>query len=717
MEKKRMILLILCLCMAVTGGLFFLWKYKAAEFPPEGDRDDKAEYKLKFGHDMPSNSAQHEAAVKFATLVAERTQGHVTIHIYPSQQLGTDYDMIQAARTGEVDIILTPTAKLSTLVPQFQYVDLPFLCFHKEDIYGVLDGESGQRLFDLLSPLGLIGVAFWESGFKQFTADKPIRTPDDFKGLKIRTMKSPIIMDQFKCLGGQAIPIDFHQTYDALKDGVVNGQENPLVSIVNMKFYEQQPHVIISNHGYLGYVCMLSKVSYDTLPSRYRDVLIRTLKETTDFERQRTHEMEETFMNTLKDARVDIYHLSREERLEFKEKTRHLSEKYSPVVGYDVTYETEKYLQEKHESDANDDILIGLDADLTLGSAPSGHAIKRGIDLAMADINRHGGVLGKKLRLVIRDNGGISARGIANMRYFSGLKHLVAVMGGLHSPVALSQLDIIHKEKIIYLDPWAAATTIVDNGYSPNYVFRVSVRDEYAGAFLVDHVLEKYQRPALLLENTGWGRSNFQAMTSAMEEKGMKPVTVEWFNWGEEDMSSQLDSMEEHQADVVLMVANAPEGAMIVKNMASRTTPIPIVSHWGITGGYFFKNVQSYLDKIDLVFLQTFSYKPCGNEKACQLTEIYLDTYNLSYPERIDAPVGVAHAYDLVHLLAAAIRQAGTMDRPRVRDELERLPSYQGVLKRYHPPFTRENHDALNRDDFILSRYDAHGRIVSLETR
>ena len=458
MEKKKMSLLIFCLCLAVFGGVFILWRQHPAGSPPEQDGDTKPHYALKFGHDMPTNSAQHEAAVKLAELVAERTHGGVKITVYPSQQLGTDYDMIQAARTGEVDIILTPTAKLSSLVPQFQYVDLPFLCLHKEDIYEVLDGESGQRLFELLSPLGLVGVAFWESGFKQFTANKPIRTPDDFKGLKIRTMKSPIIIDQFKCLGAQAIPIDFHQTYDALKDGVVDGQENPLVSIVNMKFYERQANVIISNHGYLGYVCMLSKVSYDTLPSPYQGELIRTIKEMTDFERKRTHEMEETFINTLKEAQVDIYRLTREERLKFREKTRHLAEKYSPVIGYDVFYETEKYLQEKYEKGANEDIVIGLDADLTLGSAPSGHAIKRGIDLAIAEINHDGGVLGKKLRLVIRDNGGISARGIANMRYFTGLKDLVAVMGGLHSPVALSQLDLIHKEKIIYLDPWASAT-------------------------------------------------------------------------------------------------------------------------------------------------------------------------------------------------------------------------------------------------------------------
>ena len=139
-----------------------------------------------------------------------------------------------------------------------------------------------------------------------------------------------------------------------------------------------------------------------------------------------------------------------------------------------------RYLQKRYDP-GQDDIVIGLDADMTLGSAPSGIAIKRGMELAMDEINQKGGLLGKKLSIKVCDHGGISARGIANMIYFSKVKNLVAVMGGFHSPVALSELTTIHNEKLIYLDPWAAATLIVDNGFDPNYVFRVSVRDQHAG--------------------------------------------------------------------------------------------------------------------------------------------------------------------------------------------------------------------------------------------
>ena len=223
------------------------------------NKQEQEIYELKLGHDMPTDSAQHMAALKFADIVNHKSGGKVHVVVFPNQELGTDHQMIEAARAGKLAIILPPTAKLSTLVPSLQYADLPFLFPTRQDVYELLDGEPGKMLMEKLKPHGLIGVAFWESGFKQFTANRDIRSPEDFKNLKIRVMKSKIIMDQFKAFGATPILIDFHKTYQALKDGVVDGEENPLVSIVNMKFHEIQSHVIISNHAYLSYVFAFSK--------------------------------------------------------------------------------------------------------------------------------------------------------------------------------------------------------------------------------------------------------------------------------------------------------------------------------------------------------------------------------------------------------------------------------------------------------------------------
>ncbi len=672
-----------------------------------------AVFTLKFGHDLPPDSAQHVAAQKFAQIVGQRSRGRLKIEIYPDEQLGNDHQMIEAARAGDLAIILPPTAKLSSLLPSIQYVDLPFIFPSREDAYELLDGQPGRMLLEQLTPLGLVGVAFWESGFKQFTANRPIRVPGDFQGLKIRTMKSRIIGDQFRILGATPIPIDFQETFQALRDRVIDGQENPLVSIVNRKFYQVQSDVTISNHAYLGYVFAFSRKVLDSLPPDLREILVTTARELTAFERKETIEREAAFLQTIVESGTRVHTLSREERQRFQEATAPVIEKYRELIGRQLLDRTAQLLQQKYGPTAGDEIVIGLDADLTLGSARSGLAIRRGMELAVREINRQGGVLGKKFKIIARDHGGISARGIANMKSFARVDNLVAVMGGLHSPVALAELDIIHREKIIYLDPWAAATPIVDNGFTPNYVFRVSVRDQYAGPFLVDQALGKSRQVALLLENTGWGRSNHQAMTAALAVRNLTPSVVEWFNWGEEDMDQHLDRIERSGARVILLVANSPEGIQVIKGMAKRRQKIPIISHWGITGGYFWEQTNRELESVDLEFLQTFSFlAPDNKDVADRVQDLYFKAYGIDTPGKIVAPVGTAHAYDLVHLLAKAIRLAGSTDRPAIRDALEQLDFYHGLVRDYSPPFTRERHDALDANDFTMACYDHHGLIV-----
>ena len=707
--------------IVIVGLLFIVSIFSACQKQEEPEQSsikeekEKVVYNLQFGHDMPSDSAQHVAALKFADIVNYKSGGRVKIEVFPAQELGNDHQMIEAARTGKLAVILPPTAKLSTLVPSFQYVDLPFLFPNREDAYELLDGEPGKMLLKHLKPHGLIGVAFWESGFKQFTANKAIRSPQDFMGLKFRVMKSRIIMDQFKAFGAHPIPIDFHKTYEALKDNVVDGEENPLVSIVNMKFYEVQSHVVISNHAYLGYVFAFSKTIFESLPIDIQEILASTAKELSLYQRKETIVREKAFVETIKDSGTNILYLTNEERNRFRAATEHIIKKYRDVIGPEILDITAKYVQKKYGTPVEDKIIIGLDADMTLGSAPSGLSIKRGMELAVLEINQQGGILGKKLDIMVRDHAGISARGIANMKHFAVIKNLVGVMGGLHSPVALSELDIIHKEKIIYLDPWAAATSIVDNGYQPNYVFRVSVRDQYAGSFLVKWALQKYKNVALLLENTGWGRSNHKAMTVALAERKLTPIAVEWFNWGEKDMTPQLTRIENSKAEVILLVANAPEGISVIKSMAQRPKKIPIISHWGITGGYFWENTNRELGIINLKFLQTFSFMSPKKEKTKKIIQQYCNEYDVKTPGEIVAPVGTAHAYDLIHLLAKAIKQAGSLNRPAIRDALEQIESYHGIVKAYSPPFTATMHDALNQNDFIMAKYDSNGYIVSVK--
>lgn len=361
-------------------------------------------------------------------------------------------------------------------------------------------------------------------------------------------------------------------------------------------------------------------------------------------------------------------------------------------------------------------IIIGLDADMSSGGAQSGEAIRRGAELAIAEINQRGGVLGRPFQLDVRDHRGNPARGKDNIEELAAVEGLVAVIGGIHTPVALAELELIHKHRILYLGAWAAGTTIVENGYEPNYVFRVSVRDELAGRYLMNAAEARgYRKPGLLLERTGWGRSNERAFKTAAQDLGLTIAGIEWFNRGGKNLDRQLRTLRAAGADVVMLVAGSPEGAVAVRSAAALAPDDrpPIISHWGVTAGNFLDLAEDYVTQVDLVFLQTYSFlSPKVPERAEGFLQAYFDRFSdVRSPAEIRSPVGTAHAYDLVHLLAMAIERAGSIERPAVRDALERLPRYQGLVKDYRRPFTPERHDALTAEDFSLARYLPNGTI------
>lgn len=365
-------------------------------------------------------------------------------------------------------------------------------------------------------------------------------------------------------------------------------------------------------------------------------------------------------------------------------------------------------------------IIIGLDAPLSGTRSQAGEAIRRGLVLAIREINEKGGVLGRPFKLVARDNQGIPARGLDNINKFTKLDNLVAVVGGLRTPVAVAQHNVIHKHKLIYLGPWAAGTQVVDNGYHPNFVFRVSARDQDVGSFLIRAAIRRgFRRPGLLLKRSTWGRSNEKAMTEAMRQVGIRPAAVRWFSLSQPDISNEIDELIKAGSDVIMLVAGSREGLTIVRNMASRTHDkrVPIISHWGIPSGENFAKDPAVLQTIDFTFLQTYSfYAPKDRIKSDRLLKAYCRLFgDCGGPSAVFGPVGTAHAYDLVFLLRNAIQSAGTIKREKVRDSLEQLNAFRGLVRDYSPAFSPDRHDALNISDYQLCRYDAHGNIIPIK--
>jgi ABC-type branched-subunit amino acid transport system substrate-binding protein len=207
-------------------------------------------------------------------------------------------------------------------------------------------------------------------------------------------------------------------------------------------------------------------------------------------------------------------------------------------------------------------------------------------------------------------------------------------------------------------------------------------------------------------------------MVKALKSANAKPAIEEWFNWGEKDLTPQLKRIKASKADAILLVANAPEGKIILETMNREEIFLPIISHWGITGGSFGKELKKTLSKIPFEFLQTYSFITSKSKRNQKIIQSYFKQYQVNDVRDIIAPVGTAHAYDLISLLAKAIKITGSLHRPAIRDALENIKIHEGLVKRYSPPFQPDRHDALSVNDLFLAKYDKQGNIipVSIET-
>jgi len=358
-------------------------------------------------------------------------------------------------------------------------------------------------------------------------------------------------------------------------------------------------------------------------------------------------------------------------------------------------------------------VKIGLSAAVSGGSAASGEAIKRGLQIAIDEINAKGGVLGgRKLELVIRDDEGNPQKGVIIARELVEREKVAAVFGGLHTTVALAQVPVWQELKTPYMGAWAAGTNITRNGQTPNYVFRVSANDDYVDRFLSRYAIEvlKKGKPGLLLENTPWGQSNEAGLTKWFGEKGIKAVGVERFNWNDPDMSPQLLRLKSAGADHIVLVANAPEGAQVLRSKAKLGWDTAMISHWGISGGRFAELTGDLSEGV--TFLQTYTFSGKQNERGQYVLKMLREKHGVKEPGDVIAPVGTANAYDGLHLVALALDQSGSTEGSKVRDALENLKGeYKGLIKTYKRPFTPEQHDALTDEDYVMVVWKG-GKIV-----
>lgn len=363
-------------------------------------------------------------------------------------------------------------------------------------------------------------------------------------------------------------------------------------------------------------------------------------------------------------------------------------------------------------------VLIALDAEFGIRTSTSAQAVQQGIELALDEINAAGGVLGgRPLRLLTRDNRGIAAVAVDHLRELAAIPDLVAVFGGKYSPIYVECLPVAHELRMLLLDPWGSADQITDHGFRPSFSFRLSLKDEWAAQAFVRFARQRHgaKRLGLLVPNTHWGRSNHASIAKAAARAGMDVLEAQWFNWGDRSLLRQYAALHAAGADVLIFVTNEVEGAVLVKEMAALPPEgrLPIVAHWGLTGGNFAALAGPALQALDFSVIQTFHF---GSRRpaARRLMRVLASRHGVARPEQVVSAVGVAHAYDLTHLLARAIDRAGSADRERIRAALEQLGPYDGLVRFYRRPFTPQRHDALTPADVFFARFGSDGALMPL---
>ncbi|SEG03716.1 DctP family TRAP transporter solute-binding subunit [Marinobacterium lutimaris] len=682
MPLNRLLLWLTGSLILLGLGALILWPTGSGQALTEADetRSTPMQYHLRLGYNMPEGSVMHAAALRLAEQVKTVSDGRLLIDLYPNQALGNDHHMLEMARSGDLDMVLTPTAKLSISLPEMQYADLPFYFPSQDDVYALLDGEPGNLLLGRMARIGLVGLTFWGNGFKQFTANEALLTPEQFVGKRFRVMKSRLLKEQFEMLGAEAVPIDFHQVPAALRDGVVDGQENPLAAIVAVGIHKEQSHLILSSHAYLAYVLSVSESSFARLPASLQRLLIDSAREQTVWQRDETERREQDILQQIAESGVSIERLNEAQRQSFRDQLRPLVERFEPVIGADLIAPSDEYLRQRY---AGDEVrLVGIDMDLSLASGQVGIEIKRGVELALQSV--------PELASVAMNNSGQPSRARRNMENFAANPRVIAALGGTSVATLREQLPLIDEVGIPVLLPWVVEARLFEQGDHAS-VFSIGMSsDHLAERIAATAVGKDARRVGLITENSTAGAELTEQLQRELRKQNLMLGGVVTVNLGDTQIDREQLQTLLNNSDYSVVALGRAEQSLALEQLAALDANQPILSLWQTSPA-----LEAPLECLRTRFDQS-AYD--------QLEQHYIEHYGAA-PQ---IPAALARGYDAALLLAKSVEQLVSKELPLSREnlisQLEELPPVNGVIRRYEAVYTPTQHRALSAADYAVSQ-------------
>jgi tripartite ATP-independent transporter DctP family solute receptor len=289
---------------------------------------------MRVGIGLNEQSTEYKGTVKFKELVEKYSKGTIQVQIFPAGQLGADLNMTQQLQSGALECTIPSTSPVANIVPEYSVFDFPFLFKDEKVADEVLDGDTGKALLDKLPAKGLVGLAYWENGFRDLTNSKhPIRNLQDVNGIKLRVMQNPVHIDFWRALGANPTPMSFDQVFNALQQNVIDAQENPIQTIYTQKMYEVQKYLTLSHHVYTPFVFLVSKIWWDGLTTDQQQAVKKAAVEAGQYQRKLNRDEAKTDLEALKQKGMQVDTISDDVRKEMKEKVQPVIQQYAAKYG------------------------------------------------------------------------------------------------------------------------------------------------------------------------------------------------------------------------------------------------------------------------------------------------------------------------------------------------------------------------------------------------
>ena len=296
-----------------------------------------AETVIKVGHGAAEAFHMHRALLKFEELVEAGSKGEIDVQIFPSSQMGPDREMIEGVQTGVLEMAIPPSSFFAGWDPAFAVIELPYMYASKDIAFDVLDSEAGNGMLARVEKQGLVGLGWLELGVRNVTNNKrPIATPEDLEGVKLRTMKVPAHVATFETLGANPTPMNFGEVYSALQQGVIDGQENPLAIITSQRFYEVQKFLSTTGHVFAVYMPVISKPFFDSLSTEHQNLIRESMAAARKHQAELVASEDTAQLEQIRAAGVEVLELTAEQRQAFADKTESVRLKYRDEVGADA---------------------------------------------------------------------------------------------------------------------------------------------------------------------------------------------------------------------------------------------------------------------------------------------------------------------------------------------------------------------------------------------